>query len=233
MARGYRHIRLQIGVPGMAAYGAGGAAQARVQALHDRPVFEPSAYLRRTLKMLEEARKQLGDDVELLHDVHERVAPRQAIQFAKDVEPFKLFYLEDPFSPEENVEWYRQLRQQCSTPIAMGEQFNSPHEWTPIMAERLIDYIRIHVSQAGGVTPCRNIAILGELFGVKMAWHGPGDVSPIGHMANVTLGIASYNFGIQEYSPFNANTQEIFKGCPVMKNGYLWVNETPGCRWKV
>jgi len=110
----------------------------------------------------------------------------------------------------------------------MGELFNSPHEWQPLIAERLIDYIRVHVSQAGGFTPARKIAILAEQYGVRTAWHGPGDVSPVGHMANVTLDIVSYNFGIQEYSAFNAQTQGIFHGCPEMKDGYLWVNEQPG-----
>jgi mannonate dehydratase len=86
----------------------------------------------------------------------------------------------------------------------------------------------VHVSQAGGFTPARKIAILGEIYGVKTAWHGPGDVSPIGHMANVTLDLVSYNFGIQEYSAFNQRTQEIFQGCPEMKDGYLWANEKPG-----
>ena len=134
--------------------------------------------------------------------MHERVTPNQAVQFCKDAEKFKLFFLEDPLSPED-IAYFRQIRQQCATPIAMGELFNSPHEWQPLIAERLIDYIRVHVSQAGGFTPARKIAILGEMFGVKTAWHGPGDVSPIGHMANVTLDLVSYNFGIQEYSPFN------------------------------
>src|SRR5262252_9410057 len=132
-----------------------------------------------------------------------------------------------PLSPED-IAYFRQIRQNCATPIAMGELFNSPHEWQPLIAERLIDYIRVHVSQAGGFSPARKIAILGEQFGVKTAWHGPGDVSPIGHMANVTLDLVSYNFGIQEYSPFNDRLQEVFKGCPLMKDGYLWVNETPG-----
>ncbi|MFN9085626.1 MAG: enolase C-terminal domain-like protein, partial [Acidobacteriota bacterium] len=109
-----------------------------------------------------------------------------------------------------------------------GELFNSPHEWSPLIAERLIDYIRVHVSQAGGLTPCRKIAILGEHFGGKTAWHGPGDVSPIGHAANVALDLTSYNFGIQEYSPFSERLQEIFVGCPEMKNGYLYANEKPG-----
>jgi mannonate dehydratase len=110
----------------------------------------------------------------------------------------------------------------------MGELFNSPHEWTPLISERLIDFIRVHVSQAGGLTPCRKMAALAELFGVRTAWHGPGDVSPVGHAANVALGLACHNFGINEYTAFNANTQAVFKGCPVMKNGYLYANEAPG-----
>ena len=226
MAQGFRHVRVQVGVPGMAGYGAGRGGSP-VEALHSGPVFEPAAYVRRAVKLLEECRKQLGEEIELLHDVHERISPNQAVQLAKQVEPFRLFFLEDPLAPED-IAYFRQIRAQCATPIAMGELFNSPHEWTPLIAERLIDYIRIHVSQAGGLTPCRKIAALGEQFGVKTAWHGPGDVSPVGHMANVTLDVACYNFGIQEYSPFNDRLQEVFRGCPVMKNGYLYVNETPG-----
>lgn len=226
MAQGFRHIRVQIGVPGMAGYGAG-RSDAKIDALHSGPVFEPKVYMMRALKMLEAVRAALGDEIELLHDVHERVSPTQALQFAKDVERFKLFFLEDPFAPED-IAWFRILRQQCSTPIAMGELFNSPHEWTPLIAERLIDYIRIHVSQAGGVTPCRKIAAMAEIFGVKTAWHGPGDVSPVGHCANIALDLACWNFGIQEYSAFNERLQEVFRGCPVMKNGYLYANEAPG-----
>src|SRR5207248_8545575 len=139
-----------------------------------------------SVKLIGECGKQLGEEVEQLHDMHERYTPNQAVQFAKAVEPCRLFFLEDPLSPED-LGYFRQIRQQCATPIAMGELFNSPHEWTPLIAGRLIDFIRVHVSQAGGFTPARKIAILSENFGVKTAWHGPGDVSPIGHMANVTL----------------------------------------------
>jgi mannonate dehydratase len=198
-----------------------------VKALHDKPLFEPAYYFRRALKLLEVCRQELGEEVELLHDMHERLLPNQAVQFCKDAEKFKMFFLEDPLSPED-LGYFRQIRQNCATPIAMGELFNSPHEWQPLIAERLIDYIRVHVSQAGGFTPARKIAILAEQYGVRTAWHGPGDVSPVGHMANVTLDIVSYNFGIQEYSPFNERTQEIFHGCPEMKDGYLWVSEKPG-----
>jgi mannonate dehydratase len=226
IAQGFRHVRLQVGVPGMAGYGAA-RGQAKVEALHTAPVFEPAAYIRRTLRLLEEARKQLGDEIELLHDVHERVTPTQALQFCKDVERFRLFFFEDPLSPED-IGWYRILRRQCSTPIAMGELFNSPHEWTPLIAERLIDYIRMHISQMGGLTPARKVAAFAEIFGVKTAWHGPGDVSPVGHACNIALDLACWNFGIQEYTPFNERTQEVFRGCPVMKNGYLYANEAPG-----
>jgi len=226
MARGFRHVRVQVGVPGMAGYGSG-RGSATVPALHKAPVFEPAVYIRRALKLFEECRKQLGEEVELLHDVHERVTPTQALQFCKDVEKFRLFFFEDPFSPED-IAWFRITRQQCATPIAMGELFNSPHEWNPLIAERLIDYIRVHVSQAGGLTPCRKMAAMAEAFGVKTAWHGPGDVSPIGHACNVALDLACWNFGVQEYSPFNERTQEVFDGCPVMKDGYLYANEKPG-----
>ena len=103
------------------------------------------------------------------------------------------------FRPED-IAYFRQIRQQCATPIAMGELFNSPHEWTPLISERLIDYIRVHVSQAGGFTPAARSPRWAKHLSVKTAWHGPGDVSPIGHMANVTLDVTCYNFGIQEWS---------------------------------
>jgi mannonate dehydratase len=209
----------------MAGYGARG--RGRVKALHDRPVFEPAPYIRRALALFEQCRKHLGDEVEILHDVHERITPTQALQMCRDVERFRLFFLEDPVSPED-LAYYRVIRRQCSTPIAMGELFNSPHEWTPLIAERLIDYIRVHVSQAGGLTPARKIAMLAEAFGVRTAWHGPNDCSPVGHACNASLELASYNFGVHEYTPFHDATREVFPGCPVMKDGYFYANEAPG-----
>jgi mannonate dehydratase len=228
MEQGFRHVRVQVGVPGMAGYGAGRAGTAtNFKPLHDKPFFEPAYAMRRGIKLLETCRAELGEEVELLHDMHERYTPNEAVNFCKEVEKLKLFFIEDPLSPED-IAYFRQIRQQCATPIAMGELFNSPHEWQPLITERLIDYIRCHVSQVGGFSPARKIAVLAENFGVRTAWHGPGDVSPVGHMAHTTLDITAYNFGIQEYSPFNERTQEIFHGCPQMKDGYLWVNETPG-----
>ncbi|HUH62106.1 MAG TPA: enolase C-terminal domain-like protein [Terracidiphilus sp.] len=227
MAQGFRNIRVQVGLPGMAGYGSQHGNTARPKALHDKPLFDREAQFRRALKLLEVCRRELGEEVQLLHDMHERLTPNEAVQFCKLAEPYHMFFLEDPLSPED-IDYFRQIRQNCATPIAMGELFNNPHEWQPLIAERLIDYIRVHLSQAGGFSPSRKIAILAEQFGVKTAWHGPGDVSPVGHMANVTLDLVSYNFGIQEYSPFNERTQAIFQGCPEMRDGYLWVSEKPG-----
>jgi mannonate dehydratase len=159
--------------------------------------------------------------------VHERLTPNEAVVFCKRAEEFDLFFVEDPLSPED-IDYFRQIRENCATPLSMGELFNNPHEWQPLIENRLIDYIRCHLSQVGGLSPARKIAVLAEQYGVKTAWHGPGDVSPVGHMAQVSLDIAIPNFGIQEYSPFNDRTQEVFHGCPVLKDGYLWVNEAPG-----
>ena len=230
MARGIKAVRLQVGVPGMAAYGAGAAPVNSPQSPNAEPqdeIFEPEPYVRRTLALFEAARKELGPDIELLHDVHERVPPRLAVQFAKDMEQFRLFFLEDALSPE-NIGYFRQIRANCATPIAMGELFNSPHEWNTVIKESIIDYIRIHVSQAGGLTPCRKIAAMAEAFQVKTAWHGPGDVSPVGHCANVTLDLVCYNFGIQEWTFPNDRVQEVFDGYPAFKEGYVYANEKPG-----
>lgn len=230
MAQGIKAVRLQVGVPGMAAYGAGPAPVKTPQSPVIEPqdeIFEPDPYVRRTLDLFAAARKELGPEVHLLHDVHERVPPRLAVQFAKDMEQFRLFFLEDLLSPE-NIAYFRQIRSNCATPLAMGELFNSPHEWYGVIKESVIDYLRVHVSQAGGLTPCRKMAAVAEAFQVKTAWHGPGDVSPIGHCANVTLDLTSQNFGIQEYTFANDKLREVFQGYPEMREGYMYANDKPG-----
>ncbi len=226
LEQGFRNLRLQAFVPGSSGF-RGATSGAALRGLRDEPYFEPGPYLKRALQYLETCRRELGDEAGLMYDLHERIAPNQAVQFAKEVEPLKLVFLEDPLSPED-LGYFRQIRQQCSTPIAMGELFNSPHEWTPLINERLIDYMRMHVSQMGGLTPARKVAAMGEIMGVRTAWHGPGDVAPIGHAAQLALDLACYNFGVQEYTPFNEPSQEIFQGCPVIKDGYWYATEAPG-----
>jgi mannonate dehydratase len=237
MARGYKHVRVSAGARGGGGRGGaadaesgGGGAAARAgsaRGLHEGPVFDRAPALRKMLDIFAACRKELGLEVELMHDMHERYEPRQAIQFVKDCEQFKLYFLEDPLSPEDN-DWFHQMRAQCATPIAMGELFNSPHEWTPLITGRLIDFIRCHLSEVGGVSVARKIALLAEPFGVKTAWHGPGDVSPIGHTAQLHLDLASHNFGIQEGGLIAGASAEIFKGCATFKDGYLWASDAPG-----
>ena len=168
-----------------------------------------------------------GDDIELLHDVHERVQPMDVINMIKKLEDYRPFFIEDPFTPE-NMEWFKQLRASTTVPIAMGELFNNINEFKMPMVLQWFDYIRVHVSQVGGITPAMKIARLGEWFNVKTAFHGPGDVSPVGHSAHAHLDLPIWNFGIQEAVNFSDKLQSIFSGCPVMKNGYMHVNEVPG-----
>lgn len=226
---GYRHVRAQVAAAGGAVYGAKttGPTDANVPENRRPAIFEPGPYVRAVPKLFEHLRSQLGDEVELLHDVHERVPPILAMKLAKDLEPFRLFFLEDPFSPED-VGYFTHLRQQTSTPIAMGELFNNPNEFVPLISNRLIDFIRVHLSQIGGLSPARKLAAFCEFFAVRTAWHGPGDVSPVGHAANIHLDLATPNFGIQEARLFTQAERDVFPGCPQLKDGYFWISDRPG-----
>ena len=177
--------------------------------------------------MFDVVRKRCGEEVELLHDIHERVQPMDAINMIKSLEEYDPFFIEDPFSPE-NMEWFKQLRATTSVPIAMGELFNNINEFKMPMVNQWFDFIRVHVSQIGGITPAMKIARLGEWFNIRTAFHGPGDVSPVGHSAHAHIDLAVWNFGIQEAVSFSDKMLEVFSGCPTMKNGYMSVNEVPG-----
>jgi len=152
--------------------------------------FDPHGYARNTVKLFDHIRNAVGDDIELLHDVHERLAPIEAVRLSKNLEPYRLFFLEDALSPEA-VDWFAIMRQQSATPIAMGELFTHPQEWLPLIQNRLIDFIRCHISTIGGITPAKKLAHLCEAFGIRTAWHGPGDVSPVGHAANLHIDLSS------------------------------------------
>ena len=222
MEEGYRYIRVQLG-----GYGGLPAAEIRPEGAQDGAYFDPRGYMRAQLATFEQVRTQVGDEVELLHDIHERLQPIDAVGFAKDMEQFKLFFLEDPLAPED-LEWFHNIRQQCSTPIAMGELFNNPREWQPLIAGRLIDFVRMHVSQMGGVTPARNVAAFADMYGVRTAWHGPGDTSPVGHAANLHLDLWAPNFGVQEWCRFPEQIYEVFPGTPEVRKGYMYPNNQPG-----
>ncbi len=234
MAKGYRHIRVQVAIPGMATYGVrSDTARTEPSIPADngpedpKLVWEPGPYLRTLPKLFEHLRSTLGDEVELLHDVHERISPSQAVNLCKELEKYRLFFLEDPLPPEEK-DHFRLIRQQSSVPLAMGELFNTQQEYVPLIAGRLIDFIRIHMSQIGGLSMARKVAAFCEFFGVKTAWHGPGDCSPVAHAAGLALELASSNFGIHEGYIFPPETRAVFPGCPETKDGYMYANEAPG-----
>lgn len=232
MAEGYRHVRVQLAVPGYSGYGVSAPTsaenlKARPEGIANSPVFEPTPYVNNTIKMFDQLRAKLGFEVELLHDIHERIPPQQAIQLCKAVEPYRPFFMEDPFAPED-VAWFRNLRQQTATSIAMGELFVNRNEWVFLVAERLIDFIRIHISAAGGLNMARKVAACCEFFNVRTAWHGPGNVSPVGHAVNMHLDLTAYNFGIQEENRFSAATREVFPGAPEIRGGYMYANDKPG-----
>lgn len=226
---GYRYVRCHVGIPGVATYGFGGGPILDRDAPENRKarLFEPAVVARTIPKLFEHLRANVGDELELLHDLHERLPPILAMQVARDVEPYRLFFLEDPFAPED-VGYFRRLRALTTTPLAMGELFNNPNEWLPLVSERLIDFVRCHISQLGGLTPARKLATLCEWFGVRTAWHGPGDVSPVGHACNLHLDLAISNFGIQEARDFTKNERAVFPGAPELRDGMLWANERPG-----
>ncbi len=230
MAQGFRHVRMQVEVPGQATYGTESDLHTHNQVdgpTSPRNVFEPADYARLAPQLFEHARQELGDEIELLHVIHERLPAPLAIQLAKDLEPYRLFFLEDPLPPEELTQFQR-LREATHIPIAMGELFTSVNEFVPLISGKLIDFIRVHLSDVGGVSMARKIAAMCEFFGVRTAWHGPGDTSPVGHAANLALDLAVPNFGIQEFSSFNQATQDVFAGCPELRDGMLWPSDQPG-----
>ena len=236
--QGITHIRCQSG-----GYGGGGYGQAPASAPVGAPdgiYLDSRKYMRETLKLFDGIRSTIGFDVELCHDVHERLKPVEAIKFACALEPYELFFLEDAIALEDG-EWLRQLRAKTTIPLAQGELFNNPYEWKFLICERLIDFIRVHLSQIGGITPARKLQIFAEQFGVRTAWHGPGDMSPLAHAANIHIDLAARNFGVQEWSgtePPNFVIQElkgprealldVFPGLPEFRNGYVYANDKPG-----
>jgi mannonate dehydratase len=204
-----------------------------VNTLYGQPKFDDGSIpfdrdkeTRKVLAAFETFRKEMPPEIGLGVDVHSLLDSIRAVQFCKDVEPFRLFYCEDLFAPEE-AGHYKIVRQQCTTPLAIGELWNNPHEWQPLVEAREIDYIRHHVSHVGGFTAARKIAAFAENYEVKFAWHG-GPNSPIGHMTNLTLDLTNENFGIHEHFDYPQIVQDIFHGCIEIKDGYAWISEKPG-----
>lgn len=229
---GYRAIRLQVATPGAASsYGVARDGAAYEPATRGaRPAVETwdtRAYLRFAPTVFAAARERFGPEPMLLHDVHHRLSPTEAVQLGRSLEPYDLFWLED-VTPAENQALLRQVRAGTSVPLALGEVFTSPWDANLLVTERLVDYLRASVTHAGGVTGLRKMLALAELFQVRSGCHGPTDVSPIGLAAALHLGLAIHNFGIQEHMPHAAATDEAFPHAYRFADGMLHPGDEPG-----
>jgi mannonate dehydratase len=235
---GYRSIRVQTSVPGInAVYGV--AAQpsldgkrydyepAQRTALPAEEDWDTRAYLRHLPGVFEAVRNEFGPELPLLHDGHHRMTPIQAAKLGKALEPYDLFWLED-CTPAENQEALRLVRRHTTTPLAIGEVFNTVWDYQTLIREQLIDYVRSAVTHTGGITAMRKLLDFAAQYQIKSGIHGPTDISPVGMAAALHLDLAIHNFGIQEYMQHGAATDEVFRQSFSFAEGYLHPGERPG-----
>jgi len=234
MEEGFRHVRAQIGTyTGDLAggYGGGGFIPAgkgsRPEKGYAGAAFDEDLYMDVVTKLFEYIRVKLGEEVKLIHDVHEHLTPTAAVEFAKRMEPYRMFYLEDILPPEQ-IDWFHAIKKVTTTPMAMGELFTSPREYVPLISDRVIDFIRCRVSAVGGITPVRKIAALCEEFGVRTAWQEGSDNDPVNQLAAMHVDLASPAFGIQEENQFPASVHDMLPGTAELRHGYLYGNDAPG-----
>jgi len=226
MDRGFRHVRAQMG-----GYGGGGMIPPgqgrRINGGYAGAAFDEEQYVDAIPKLFEHLRVKLGKEVKLIHDVHEHLSPTMAVELARRMEPYRMFYVEDILPPE-LVQWYRNIKQVTSTPMAMGEIFTNPQEWVPCITERIIDFARHRISTVGGITPARKIAALCEAFGVRTAWQEGGDNDPVNQLASYHVDMNITSFGIQEENHFPDMIHEMMPGTAKLIGGYLYGSDGPG-----
>jgi len=234
---GFKAVRIQTGVPGLAKVYGVGSDQLAGQKYDYEPAgrtavpiqedWDTAAYLRHIPKVFEAVRAEFGAALPLLHDAHHRLTPNQGAQLGRSLEPFDLFWLED-CTPAEYQEGLRRVRSQTTTPLAIGEVFNSIFDYQTLITEQLIDYVRSSATHAGGITGLRKIMDFAAIYQIKSGIHGPTDVSPVGMAAALHLDIAIHNFGIQELMVHNERTLEVFQTSYTFVDGLLDPGENPG-----
>lgn len=231
IAAGYLAVRAQTGVPGMAStYGVATDDKSYEPAQKGLPaehVWSTEKYLTHVPKLFEAIRARYGDDIHLLHDVHHRLTPIEAARLGKSLEPYHLFWLEDAV-PAELPESFRLIRQHTTTPLAVGEVFNTVWDAQQLITEQLIDYLRMTVSHGGGLTHLRKAAVLAELYHVRTGCHGASDMSPICFGAALHFGLSVNNFGIQEYMGYTEETSAVFPHVYTFRDGYMHPGDEPG-----
>lgn len=230
-AQGYQYIRAQlISSTGYGGYGGQGMVRFEPSTHPHIPgtsYFSAPPYLNSTPKLFEHLRATIGWEVNLLHDVHEQLTPIEAAWLAKQLEPYRLFYLEDPLRPEQR-EHFKLLREASTTALAIGELFNSRWDCLSLMQNHWIDFIRIAPIHVGGITEARKICILAETFQVQTAFHGAQDIGPIGQAAAVHIDMAIPNFGVQEWITFPDAVHEVMPGACELREGKAYPNDRPG-----
>lgn len=229
--KGYKAIRVQSGIPGIKkTYGVATGNKNYEPADADLPsteVWSTEKYLNFVPELFAAVRKEFGRDIHLLHDVHHRLTPIEAARLAKELEPYHLFWLEDSV-PAENQESFKLIRQHSTTPLAVGEVFNSIHDCRELIQNQLIDYIRTTIVHAGGITHVRRIADLASLYNVRTGFHGATDLSPVCMGAALHFDYWVPNFGIQEHMAHNEITEQVFSHAYQFNDGYFTPGEAPG-----
>lgn len=226
VAAGYRNVRLQRSEPGLGSYGSPAGPPAYPRSPNPQG-WDAEHYVRHTPELFAAARERLGSDVHLMHDVHSRLTPKQAVVLARSLEPYGLSFLEDVVAPEH----YDRLPEICAAspvPIAVGEQIGSVADAARLILSHGVDLIRLHTSAVGGLTPTRKLAALAELCGVRTAFHSPADISPVGFAANVAVDISSPAFGFQESHVYPDAVHEVFPGTLVIRDGHVAPSPQPG-----
>jgi mannonate dehydratase len=237
-ALGYRAIRIQTAIPGLKSiYGVAAQAQSSGQRYDYEPAqranrpaeedWDTRAYLRHLPSVFEAVRAEFGPELPLLHDGHHRMTPIQAAKLGKSLEPYDLFWLED-CTPAENQDALRLVRQHTTTPLAIGEVFNTIWDYQALIRDQLIDYVRSAVTHTGGISPMKKIMDFAAQYQIKSGIHGPTDISPVGMAAALHLDLAIHNFGIQEYMQHGAMTNSVFDQSFTFEDGYLHPGAKPG-----
>lgn len=228
---GYKAIRAQSGIPGLAStYGVGRGFLFYEPAEKNAPpenTWSSEAYMNFVPTLFARLRKEFGSEIHLLHDAHHRLTPIEAARVGKELEPYHLFWLEDP-TPAELQESFRLIRRHTTTPIAVGEVFNTVFDCQQLIQEQLIDYIRATVVHAGGITHLRKIAHLAEMYQVRTGSHGATDLSPVCMGASLHFDLSVHNFGIQEYMHHTEETDQVFPHAYTFQDGLMYPGDQPG-----